>query len=372
MTEQGGSASHAAVVARELGRPCVVGCGANTVTALVSQHVTLDGASGRVWAGNVAVAQTDEGSNDDLHKLIEWGASLIPIRLVKAEDVTAEVIDLDTFGEGWRGALRPGITVRGRILETEQGIRAAMAAHVEAAVVRYRMPAILACLQPAPAQDAASLSRVEKMASTADVSELSLLRLVSLKGRASFDILADSLSLPVDHVIAAYAPLFERGLCANMSNAVRLTPAGRDRMSLLLTDERMHLDPATMVALYEDFCIFNAELKQLMTAWQLRDDGERNEHNDADYDRAVLQRLADLHERARPLLERLAQLSPRLGHYYARLAHAAQRVAAGEHGYVAKIIADSYHTVWFELHEDLLSLAGLKRASEPRRSESGA
>jgi pyruvate,orthophosphate dikinase len=72
-------------------------------------------------------------------------------------------------------------------------------------------------------------------------------------------------------------------------------------------------------------------LKQIMTAWQLRDDGERNEHNDGDYDRAVLQRLADLHERVRPLLQRLARLSPRLGHYYARLAHAAQRVAAGEH-----------------------------------------
>jgi hypothetical protein len=34
---------------------------------------------------------------------------------------------------------------------------------------------------------------------------------------------------------------------------------------------------------------------------------------------------------------------------------------------VAKLIADSYHTVWFELHEDLISLAGLTREAIARR-----
>ena len=43
---------------------------------------------------------------------------------------------------------------------------------------------------------------------------------------------------------------------------------------------------------------------------------------------------------------------------------AAGRIAAGDHGYVARIITDSYHTVWFELHEDLMSLAGLTREYE--------
>ena len=121
-----------------------------------------------------------------------------------------------------------------------------------------------------------------------------------------------------------------------------------------------------MVALYEDFCAFNAELKQIMTAWQVKRDGTPNDHADVDYDNAVLQRLADLHERVRPLLRRLAQLSPRLAGYDVRLARAAARVAAGDHSYVARIIADSYHTVWFELHEDLMSLAGLTRADEAR------
>ena len=87
MTEQGGSTSHAAVVSRELGRPCVVGCGSNTVTALAGQRVTLDGATGRVWAGNLAVEQIDEASSGDLSASWSSGASpLIPIQLLQADE----------------------------------------------------------------------------------------------------------------------------------------------------------------------------------------------------------------------------------------------------------------------------------------------
>jgi pyruvate,orthophosphate dikinase len=367
MTEQGGSTSHAAVVSRELGRPCVVGCGSNTVTALAGQRVTLDGASGRVWAGNLAVEQTDEASIGDLRKLVEWGLPLIPIKLLKVGEAPADAVDLDAFGEGWRAALKRGITVRGRVLETDEGIQAVMAAGVRAAVVRYRLPALLACLQPAPAEaDANSKWEAVPVTQAADVPELLLLRLLGLKGRATPDLLADSLSLPSNAVVASYMPLCERGLCTNSGSVLRLTPAGRDRLALLLSDERAHADPAAVVALYEDFCVFNAELKQVMTAWQLKSDGIPNDHGDADYDRAVLQRLADLHVRADPLIQRLAQLSPRLAVYPVRLAKAHARVAAGDHGYVARIITDSYHTVWFELHKELISLAGLNHEAEAR------
>jgi pyruvate,orthophosphate dikinase len=148
-------------------------------------------------------------------------------------------------------------------------------------------------------------------------------------------------------------------------------------MTQLLAEERAQADPAAVIALYEEFCVLDAELKQIMTAWQLRGDSTANDHRDADYDRAVLQRLADLNARLGPLLKRLAPVSPRLAGYGARLDRAAARIAAGEHSYVARLIADSYHTVWFELHEDLLSLAGLTResgvpASRPQARNVGA
>ena len=367
MTEQGGSTSHAAVLSRELGRPCVVGCGSNTVTALARQRVTLDGASGRVWAGDLAVERTDETSIGELQKLIEWGLPLIPIQLPVVDEADADTVDLDTLGDDWRAALRPGITVRGRVLETDEGIHAAMAARVRAAVVRHRLPALLACLQVVRGEASARLGQSPApVAPAAGISELALLRLVGLKGRASADILADSLSVPCAVVMASYLPLCERGQCTQAGGMLRLTPAGRSHLALLLADERTHADPAAVVALYEDFCVLNAQLKQILTTWQLKADGKPNDHRDIDYDAGVLRRLADLHDRAGPLMQRLAPLSPRLAAYGVRLARAAARVAAGDHGYVAKIIADSYHTVWFELHEDLMALAGLTRESEAR------
>jgi pyruvate,orthophosphate dikinase len=162
-------------------------------------------------------------------------------------------------------------------------------------------------------------------------------------------------------VSASYAPLCDQGLCASAGGSLRLTAAGRARLAELLAEERAHADRDAVVAFYEDFCVFNADLKQTMTAWQLKREGVANDHQDAEYDHAVLQRLAQFHQRAGPLLQRLGRLSPRLAGYAVRLDRAAERIAAGDHGYVAKLIADSYHTVWFELHEDLISLAGLTR-----------
>ena len=43
VTEIGGATVHAAVVSRELGRPCVVGCGAGTVDSSTGRQVTVDG-----------------------------------------------------------------------------------------------------------------------------------------------------------------------------------------------------------------------------------------------------------------------------------------------------------------------------------------
>jgi pyruvate,orthophosphate dikinase len=214
----------------------------------------------------------------------------------------------------------------------------------------------------------AAARQAREPATLPETSELALLRLVGLKGRAGADIVADSLSLPPEVVVASYAPLCERGLCSSANGSLRLTPAGRERLAVLLADERAHADPAAVVALYEDFCVFNAELKQIMTAWQLRRDGIANDHSDSDYDRAVLERLLDLHGRAGALMQRLAQVSPRLEGYRERLVRAAARIAAGDRSYVAKIMADSYHTVWFELHEELISLAGLTREVVARAS----
>jgi pyruvate,orthophosphate dikinase len=71
LTEIGGTTSHAAVVSRELGTPCVVGCGPQSVTSLAGRTVTVDAAAGHVFAGNLVVTGA-AADNPDLTALMSW------------------------------------------------------------------------------------------------------------------------------------------------------------------------------------------------------------------------------------------------------------------------------------------------------------
>ena len=53
----------------------------------------------------------------------------------------------------------------------------------------------------------------------------------------------------------------------------------------------------------------------------------------------------------------------RLGPYPARLGNAIEQLQAGDTAYIARPTVDSYHQVWFELHEDLLVTLGRERAA---------
>ncbi len=61
---------------------------------------------------------------------------------------------------------------------------------------------------------------------------------------------------------------------------------------------------------------------------------------------------------------RLAEALERFGGYGERLAHAVDQVQAGEKDWFTKPTIDSYHTVWFELHENLLATLGVERGKE--------
>ena len=55
---------------------------------------------------------------------------------------------------------------------------------------------------------------------------------------------------------------------------------------------------------------------------------------------------------------------PRAGGYRVRLSTALEQALAGDLRFVASPRVDSYHGVWFELHEELILLAGRTRAGE--------
>lgn len=74
ITEIGGSTSHAAVVSRELGTPCVVGCGHGSLSALVGRTVTVDGTNGEIFDGVLPLADTHGAECDAVAQLRAWAA----------------------------------------------------------------------------------------------------------------------------------------------------------------------------------------------------------------------------------------------------------------------------------------------------------
>lgn len=114
LTGRGGMTSHAAVVARGVGKPCVVGATALTVdyekqelrtggvTVKKGEYITLDGASGEIMLGKVPTIEPEMG--DDLSRLLSWTDSVkalgvranadTPDDAIKARELGAEGIGL--------------------------------------------------------------------------------------------------------------------------------------------------------------------------------------------------------------------------------------------------------------------------------------
>lgn len=192
--------------------------------------------------------------------------------------------------------------------------------------------------------------------------ELTILLAARMKGRLSPELAAACAGTDVETATGVMSELRDAGLLKG-EPSVRLTPEGRERMTELVEEERKTVDQTALTALYEEFDDHNNLLKQVITDWQLRD-GAPNDHTDATYDGGVIDRLTALDENFLPLVDRMAAAAPRLANYRPRFTNAIEQIRAGDTGFVARPIADSYHTVWFELHEELIGLLGLSRAEE--------
>jgi hypothetical protein len=121
---------------------------------------------------------------------------------------------------------------------------------------------------------------------------------------------------------------------------------------------------------YLDFLDSNAEVLRAVTDWQIRPAAGRpfaeNDHQDLRWDARVLQRLAIVGDRLAPLSAAIGGVLPRLDGYAARYSAALARARAGDRVWVDGLGIDSCHTVWFQLHEDLLATLGIPRGREPR------
>ncbi|MFN8598457.1 MAG: pyruvate, phosphate dikinase [Anaerolineae bacterium] len=118
LTQRGGATSHAAVVARGLGLPCVAGCEAIRVdaekkvmvadgkTVKQGDYISIDGTTGEVLAGQVATIRPDFDKETDLVTLLSWADEVRRLGVWANADYPKDAIQARKFGAQGIGLCR--------------------------------------------------------------------------------------------------------------------------------------------------------------------------------------------------------------------------------------------------------------------------
>lgn len=189
---------------------------------------------------------------------------------------------------------------------------------------------------------------------------------LAVKKHAAPNAVAALLGADATMVARHLADATRRGRCVEVGDRYLLSPAGRmiveANYSRYFATARA--DPGFNAA-QRHFEIINDQLKLVVTDWQTINVGGSplaNDHNDETYDEKVVARLGALHDKAVPVLDAFTTVLPRFVCYVGKLEAALTRVEDGERAWLSDVAIDSYHTVWFELHEDLLRVLGRARS----------
>ena len=161
VTAAGGATSHAAVVSRSLGVPCVVGCGEGVGATLAGREVTVDGKAGRVFDGALPVSVPSETDDPYLREITGWACAAAPLAVYRFDEAAPNgARDLDCLPGGEDPEQLPALLggapgAKGGALASDEGVVAAVAAGLDFIVVRQALPALLAACAAARGERAA-------------------------------------------------------------------------------------------------------------------------------------------------------------------------------------------------------------------------
>ena len=312
LTTTGGLASHAAVVARGWGIPAVVGAadvvvdgGAVSIGSNMfskGDTLTIDGSTGEVFLGAVS-----SGAEivPEAAKLLEWATEL-GIEISSPEDEREG--DAAVSGNDAGTALNRDAVVHVMLIK--------------------------GFITPS---DLAPILFTSPEAVSTELDSLVVEGLAELVGGS------------------ALAGMFQLSADGKAMGAESIAADG----------EAWGADNATKAL--DDLLPFDHRMKAIMTDWQMREvDGQQvlNDHTDEAHDAKVLVEFDSLHADSTAWLRGLSDGLARLESYVDRLDRAAAKVKGGDTNYLASPRIDSFHNVWFELHEDLILLAGRTREEE--------
>jgi pyruvate,orthophosphate dikinase len=118
LTAKGGATSHAAVVARQIGKPCVAGCAelevnyatksasANGIVVKEGDWVSLDGSTGDVFAGSLPTVSARFEDQKDLQTVLGWADKVRKLQIWTNADKPEEAAQARGYGAQGIGLCR--------------------------------------------------------------------------------------------------------------------------------------------------------------------------------------------------------------------------------------------------------------------------
>ncbi|MBT5772919.1 MAG: pyruvate, phosphate dikinase, partial [Dehalococcoidia bacterium] len=190
----------------------------------------------------------------------------------------------------------------------------------------------------------------------ADVSLLELARAVQLKGLCTPERAAAALATAeqrIEELVNGNGGLFQE-----TPRGMMLSADGREWVTEQLAAERDAADQAALNASYDRFMELNHRFKELVSNWQI---SSMDGHSDAEWAELV-DGVASIDVDLGPVLTETETHVARLGSYAGRFERALEEMRAGDSSMLASPLKDSYHTVWFEYHEELITAGGTSAA----------
>ena len=188
-----------------------------------------------------------------------------------------------------------------------------------------------------------------------------VLHAIRLKGIAKDDAISAHVDADKATMTACLEDLASRGLTkyreGRRVSGWALTDSGREQHAMLLDDAMGSDDVAGLAVPYNKFLTVNSDFKTLCVRWM-----EAN-YSQTDLS-GLLRELAETHETVTSILLDAERAVPDLRVHRQRFEVAGREVAAGNHDFVTSPRVDSYHTVWFEMHEDMILRLKISRADE--------
>ena len=214
LTSRGGMTSHAAVVTRGLGKPCVVGCEelrfnmaertatARGVTIREGDEISIDGATGEVLVGLVPTMAPNPGELTELNTLLGWADDVRDLAVWANADTPEDAARARDYGAQGIGLCR---TEHMFFAEDRlPHIRQALTVGSHASSLKREVESLRTTMEGAPASEQERLRErltreEQELASSADVKEFqaALERLEEFQTDDFYNILKVMEGLPV-------------------------------------------------------------------------------------------------------------------------------------------------------------------------------